>query len=206
MQNASSLARQGEAIKEWREDYLFERKDGGLVWLADHAVQLMDAAGNPTGSLGILMDITQRKQAEENIRQRVTELEVLYETGLHISSLLEPKEIGRKVIEVLSKNCPGRHASIRLYHPETQRLELLVFNRPGLTARQLQAEMRRLNRAIAKPGQGFSGWVIQHGQPIRSGDVNSDPRFIRTFKGIQSGLYVPMLVGGAHHWRDRRGK
>ena len=85
---------------------------------------------------------------------------------------------------------------MRLVHPGTQRLELLVFNRPGLTAQQLQAETRRLNRIIAKPGQGLSGWVVKHGQPVRSGDVATDPRFIRTFPGIRSALYVPMLVGG----------
>ncbi len=189
------LARQGNVIKEWREDYLFEQKDGSLVWLADHSVQVMDPAGKPVGSLGILIDITERKRTEQNIRQRVNELEVLYETGLHISRMLEPKEIGRKVIETLAEKLSWKQASIRLYNPQTERLELLVFNRPGLDTQQLQAEMRRLNRAIAKPGQGFSGWVIQHGQSIRSGDVRHDPRFIRTFTGLQSGLYVPMQVG-----------
>ncbi len=127
------LARHGQILKEWREDYLFERKDGSLVWLADHAVQLQDMPGNPTGSLGILMDITQRKRAEENIRQRVAELEVLYDTGLSLSRLLEPKEIGRKVIETLAEKLSWRHASVRLYHVESQSLELLAFNRPGLS-------------------------------------------------------------------------
>ncbi len=189
------LARQEGVIQEWREDYLFARKDGSLVWLADHSVPVKDGAGKAIGSLGILMDITERKQTEENIRQRVKELEVLYETGLYISSLLEPKEIGRKVIEVLSEKLSWNHASIRLFNSDSQRLELLVLNRPGSTVQQLAAETRRLNRAIAKPGQGLSGWVVQHGQPIRSGDVNSDPRFVRTFKGIRSGLYVPIQVG-----------
>jgi len=86
------------------------------------------------------MDITERKQTEENIRQRIKELEVLYETGLYISSLLEPKEIGRKVIEVLSEKLSWSHASIRLFNSDTQRLELLVFEPPRLTAQQLAAE------------------------------------------------------------------
>jgi PAS domain S-box-containing protein len=170
-------------------------KDGSWRWIESTATNLLGETSVQAVVIN-MHDITERRQAEENIRQRVTELEVLYETGLHISSLLEPKEIGRKVIEVLSEKLAWRHASVRLVNPGTQRLELLVFNRPGLTAQQLQAETRRLNRIIAKPGQGLSGWVVQHGQPVRSGDVASDPRFIRTFPGIQSGLYVPMLVGG----------
>ena len=172
-----------------------QHQDGSWHWIEATAANLLGESAVHAIVIN-LHDITERKQAEENLRQRLTELEVLYETGLHISSLLEPKEIGRKVIEVLSDKLSWRHASIRLYHPATQSLELLVFNRPGLTARQLQAETRRLNSIIRKIGQGFSGWVVEHGQPIRSGDVASDPRYLSTFKGIQSGLYVPMQVGG----------
>jgi len=58
------LARQG-VLKEWRVDFQFERKDGVLIWLADHAVSIHDGAGKVVGTLGILMDITARKRAEE---------------------------------------------------------------------------------------------------------------------------------------------
>jgi two-component system cell cycle sensor histidine kinase/response regulator CckA len=59
------LARQG-VLKEWRVDFQFERKDGVLIWLADHAVSVYDGAGKVIGTLGILMDITERKRAEED--------------------------------------------------------------------------------------------------------------------------------------------
>jgi len=36
------LARQENVIQEWREDYLFARKDDSLVWLADHSVPVKD--------------------------------------------------------------------------------------------------------------------------------------------------------------------
>ncbi|MCS6827418.1 MAG: response regulator, partial [Caldilinea sp.] len=65
------LAREGKGFV-WREDYLFERKDGRLIWLADHAVPVFNEQGQIIGSLGILMDITERKQAEEE-RQRLQE-------------------------------------------------------------------------------------------------------------------------------------
>ncbi len=171
-----------------------QHQDGSWRWIEATGTNLLwDSA---VQAIVINMhDITERKQAEESLRQRVTELEVLYETGLSISRVLEPKEIGRRVIDVLSEKLSWRQAFIRLYDPGTHSLELLVFNRPGLTAQQLQSETRRMNRAISKPDQGFSGWVIQHGQVIRSGDVNSDPRAINTFKDIRSGLYVPMQVG-----------
>lgn len=68
----------------WREDYLFERKDGSLVWLADHAVPVLDAAGKVTGALGILMDITERKWAEEErrrLQEQMAQIERLESIG-----------------------------------------------------------------------------------------------------------------------------
>ncbi|MFH2037436.1 MAG: PAS domain S-box protein, partial [Candidatus Zixiibacteriota bacterium] len=74
------LTLQGK-IKEWREDDLFERKDGSLVWLADHSVPLFDNEGRTTGSLGILMDITERKQAEETLRVSEEQFRSIWESS-----------------------------------------------------------------------------------------------------------------------------
>ena len=61
------MSQQG-LIKEWREDYLFERKDGTLIWLADHSVPVYDKNQTVVGSLGILIDISEQKQVEESLR------------------------------------------------------------------------------------------------------------------------------------------
>ncbi|MBO9392498.1 PAS domain S-box protein [Caldilinea sp.] len=77
------LARQGKGFV-WREDYLFERKDGRLIWLADHAVPIFDEQGTIIGSLGILMDITERKEAEEErrrLQERMAQIERLETVG-----------------------------------------------------------------------------------------------------------------------------
>ncbi len=141
-------------------------------------------------------NITAQKIAEEEIRRRVSELEVLYASSLAIGQLLQPHEIGQKIIEMLSESLHWRHATIRQYHPESETLELLAFHQPGLEneAERLAAE-ERIRTLVMRPGQGFAGWVIQHGQPVYCGDVTKDRRYIEVWPDIRSGMYVPLKVG-----------
>ncbi len=85
------LAHQGE-IKEWREDYVFERKDGALIWLADHAVPLFGDSGKVVGTLGILTDITERKQAEEAQQQSERLFRGLFELSPDAIVLIDPHD------------------------------------------------------------------------------------------------------------------
>jgi len=64
---AVGLARAGK-IDQWQCDMMIRAKDGEHRWLADCAVEIPGANGIPTGSIGILVDITDRKRAEEALR------------------------------------------------------------------------------------------------------------------------------------------
>jgi PAS domain S-box-containing protein len=55
-------------IKNWRADIRIRQKNGSIRWLSDSAVQIFDSSGKPTGSLGILQDITERKMTEAALR------------------------------------------------------------------------------------------------------------------------------------------
>jgi PAS domain S-box-containing protein len=172
------------------------RKDGTSVYELVYGSPIFDAAGKVIAGYLVMMDITERKQAEEAIRQRVQELEMLYQSGLALSQLLNPKEIGMKILELLEEKLNWRHTRIRLYHPQDDGLELLDFNQPGLNGETERHEMvRRFQTLITHSGQGMTGWVVRHGQPVRNGNVDSDPRYVEAYPGIHSGLYVPMKLG-----------
>ncbi len=188
----TQLSEQGKIVNFESEVY---QQDGGTLWISENVQAMRDHLGQILYYEGTLEDITGRKQAEEEIRRRVTDLEVLFENGLSISVLLEPRKIAQKMIETLSKNLDWHHAAIRLYHPETRRMELLALSEPGLDTAQTQVEIDRLNRMFTSPSQGLSGWVIKHGRTVRSGDVQADKRYFSAFPDIHSGLYVPLMIG-----------
>jgi PAS domain S-box-containing protein len=171
-----------------------QHKDGSWRWIEATATNLLGESA-VHGLVINMHDITERKQAEEEIRRRVADLEVLYENSLSLSVLLEPRKIAKNMVKVLSQKLDWHHATIQLVHPETRRLELLALNKPGLTPNQTQVEFDRLNKIFDSPNQGLSGWVIKNGKTIRSGDVRTDKRHLSTFPEIRSGLYVPLMIG-----------
>ncbi len=57
---------------EYRADYLIEGKDGCQRWLADHSLPWLDQDGREIGSVGVLIDITERKRLEESLRVMAT--------------------------------------------------------------------------------------------------------------------------------------
>lgn len=63
---AVSERKQGHTL-EWQADYQIKAKNGKLIWLTDYSVPWKDEADNLIGSIGILSDITERKNAEEEI-------------------------------------------------------------------------------------------------------------------------------------------
>jgi PAS domain S-box-containing protein/putative nucleotidyltransferase with HDIG domain len=167
--------------------------DRGVVWTQVSAAPL----DRPDASLVVVtQDVSERKLSELTLRQRLAELETLYESGLSLSRLLEPKEIGQKIIDVLSEKLDWNHTTIRQYHPESNELELLAYNIAGnLSDEEWQKFGERFRTLIARPGDGMSGWALQHRETVRCGDLLKDPRYVETVPGLRSGLYVPIQAG-----------
>jgi PAS domain S-box-containing protein len=74
LKEAVRKARRGE-LSVWKCDYCILTRDGQTRWIAESAVEIMGPDGLSRGSLGILQDISERIQAEEEIRQLNAELE-----------------------------------------------------------------------------------------------------------------------------------
>ena len=178
-------------------DYPLELKhrDGHVIPVLYNATLYRDEQGNFIGVFAAIHDITERKEAEQAIHQRFVELATLYASGLALSRLLSPKEIGQKLIELMGSEMNWHHTAIRLYHPEDESLELLAFNLPGTrTTAELREAEQRLTSMISNAGEGLSGWAVQHQQNVRVGELLHDPRFVNVEPNIHSGMYIPLKV------------
>jgi two-component system NtrC family sensor kinase len=70
----SYVQRRRQGIRE-RHDFKFTRKDGSHLWAIVSATPTFDAEGNFSGVLRMITDISDRKQAEAELRQTLQELE-----------------------------------------------------------------------------------------------------------------------------------
>lgn len=58
-----------EEDRELELEYRFLHPDGKVVWVMGRGARLHDSEGRPTGFLGTVTDITERKQAEDALRE-----------------------------------------------------------------------------------------------------------------------------------------
>jgi PAS domain S-box-containing protein len=68
------MAEQAEIDKPLRTEYRLIASDGRLVWVRDEAVVMQGEDGEPDRLQGFLVDITERKAAEEALRESQAEL------------------------------------------------------------------------------------------------------------------------------------
>lgn len=181
--------------QEWHGELLNRKKDGTLFWESVTISPILNDHREITHFVGVTEDVTERKQNEIETRRHIAELEAVYENGLSVGRLLEPGEIGNRLIETFARYLPWHHVTIRLRKEDTDDLELVAFNQPGLREDEKAKVERHFTSLINKVGQGLSGWVIQTGMPLRTGNVHDHQQYVDTHESIRSGLYMPVHVG-----------
>jgi len=86
--------------------------------------------------------------------------------------------------------------SVYLIEAQSQMLVPLGISQKAQNLDIYEKDMEILHTEKRALGQGIIGWVAQHGQSIRSGDVNKEPRYLPVIKNIQSELCVPLITRG----------
>jgi PAS domain S-box-containing protein len=109
--------RRQQGIKE-QYDFCFRRKDGTIIWAIVSASPLLSDDGNVVGSLGLITDITLRKQAEEDIRSHVARVEALVRTAARLNAQLDMDTLLRIVCQEAASALNSPAAWINLYDPK----------------------------------------------------------------------------------------
>src|SRR5688572_13702985 len=76
-------------VPEYTLEKRYLRKDGAVVWSLTTVTLMRDAAGQPLQFIGVIEDITHRKNAEAALHEETRILELLNETGRLLASELD---------------------------------------------------------------------------------------------------------------------
>ena len=163
------------------------RKDSGIVWVSDRVASIQYKGKRSV--LGTLMDITERKQAEEEIRRYTKQLEALFNIGATVSQTLNLGELLDSVLDNVLMVMGVEVGGIFLLDKQTSKLLLK-------THRGMSPEFARRVQVVSI-GDGFIGQVAKLGKPILAEDVSADSKLSWMRKmgdGIQSFAAVPIMA------------
>jgi PAS domain S-box-containing protein len=152
-----------EAVKRsgepWSLDYRVLAEDGQIVWLHDEGWTLArDEHGRPSTFQGVILDVTQRKEAEERLRSEESRFRSLVETmpAVPWTEVAEPggpsrityigpqaeQFFGYTAEELLGE--PGHFE--RMVHPEDRERALAIAAESDRTGKPWDAEYRVVRR------------------------------------------------------------
>jgi PAS domain S-box-containing protein len=105
-------------------DFEFEmrRKDGEIRTMMESSIAVRDAAGNVTAYQGFLLDITERKQAESEIRRRNRELLVLNSIAQTLTESLDLSDSLHRTLGQMAELFNLDTASLYLFNPDGTQL------------------------------------------------------------------------------------
>ncbi len=129
----------------------------------------------------------------EQTETRAAQLEMLQAASARMSRAGSVEQVGRTVVEETRRIIDYHNARVYLIEPPDHVVPIAF---EGAVGAYEHVDMAVLHTRV---GEGFTGWVAQHGVPLLVNDANGDPRG-RTIPGTddvdESMLVVPLRYDG----------
>jgi PAS domain S-box-containing protein len=138
------------------------RKDGTTILCEWYNTPLMDGQGNAIGAASVVMDITERRQAQQLLNWEKTAMELISGTSL-LHDVLEGLMYG------LEKQAPGALCSILLLDEDG------IHLRHGAAPSLPEAYNRAIDGAAIGPSAGSCGTAVYWNRQVIVPDIGSDP-------------------------------
>jgi signal transduction histidine kinase len=103
-----------------------------------------------------------------------------------LRTLLHPQKALDRILAAAVRSTRAESGSFILLNPNTGLLDIEASH--GLSQKAKNVKLR--------PGEGITGWVATTGQPLRTGDVRADKRYVSISARVRSEMAVPVEIRG----------
>ncbi len=171
-------------------EYRLIARDGRVVWVRDVAVLVKDEAGQPRYWQGVMLDITDRKRAEEELRTQKQLLENLVAVARATAECPTLKETLQNALNVTATLTGAAYGDLILLDENGAVTHSLLFY--GDMSPKHQQDI--ITHVMDK---GLAGWVARHRQAALIQDTLEDDRWLilPDVPAARSALSVPILSG-----------
>ncbi len=157
-------------IREYSLEKRYLRKDQSPVWSLTTVTLLQGAVGDPQRFLGVIEDITARKQAEDALREETRILDLLNRTGQTVAAKLDLEALLQAVTDAATELSGAKFGAFFYNTTDGHGDAFLLYTLSG--APREAFERFGKPRATALFGPTFRGEA-----PIRCDDVLRDARY-----------------------------
>lgn len=167
------------------------RKDGALVDLQIDWNYTRDANGVLNGFISVITDITERKKAEESLRQQAHGLATLLEASQNLAETLGMQHILQATVDGVTKLVGLDTAAVYLLEDEVLHLWATTPPLPPQFPETL-----RVARLADHPhiGKAISSGSAVFVSDITAVDLTQDERSIVEQRDLRTVLYVPLIA------------
>jgi len=192
--------------------YRIRHRFGHWVWVDEWGASVKDAQGGIQYLEGIMIDITSQKEAEEALRQRTRELEMLTEISFSLRVVESVSGMGRLLVARAVQLVQGVSGSIFLLNPQSNTLMLSSWYESGPES---YTDLSPEFQLIHNMGEGITGRVAETGEYYITEDIHQDPTIMilpdekKRLEKIQCGISLPLpaqdeVIGVLHVWLEAR--
>jgi diguanylate cyclase (GGDEF)-like protein/PAS domain S-box-containing protein len=179
----------------WRDLVLHLRHaKGGIRWLDNNALPLVDDAGNVSGYRGVARDITQRRMQQDRIARLSRIQAVLSGINSTIVRVRDRRELFRESCRIAVQQGGFRMAWIGVVEPGVMRASPLVWE--GFDQGYLEEVGAALSSVEEDPGS--VGKAIRYKKMVVANDIETDPHTVfkheALARGYRSLIAMPLIV------------
>jgi PAS domain S-box-containing protein/putative nucleotidyltransferase with HDIG domain len=155
-------------------------KDGSTIWTEVRMTGIRDPHGQLVGVLGVTRDISERKQAEEELRRRHRELELFLDLSKDLTGTLDEKQILRA----------GLDSTLRLVAADVAAVTQILPHKP-------YAETRVCARGLLRqrPLKDLSAWILPAVDALLDLPLSEEENSLSVVptREAQRGAQIPIL-------------